>query len=160
VATEVRDRTDGRGADAVIDAVGMEAHGNPVAEKVIKAVGLLPDAAAAKLMMKVGIDRLAALHASIDAVRRGGTVSIVGVYGGATSPMPLMTMFDKQIQVRMGQANVRRWTDDILPLLTDDADPLGTESFATHRLPLTDAPDAYAKFRAKQDGMIKVVFTP
>ncbi|MFL6157927.1 MAG: alcohol dehydrogenase catalytic domain-containing protein [Marmoricola sp.] len=160
LAEEVRSRTSGRGADAVVDAVGMEAHGNPVAEKVIKAVGLLPDAAAEKLMMTAGIDRLAALHGSIDAVRRGGTVSVVGVYGGATSPMPLMQMFDKQIQIRMGQANVRRWTDDILPLLVDDADPLGTESFATHRLPLSEAPDAYAGFRDKKDGMIKVIFTP
>ncbi len=160
LADEVRDRTSGRGADAVIDAVGMEAHGNPVAEKVIKAVGLLPDAAARKVMMNVGIDRLAALHGSIDAVRRGGTVSLVGVYGGATSPMPLMQMFDKQIQFRMGQANVRRWSDDLLPLLNDDSDPLGTESFATHHLPLEDAPKAYAQFRDKEDGMIKVVFTP
>ena len=160
LATEVRDRTSGRGADSVIDAVGMEAHGNPVAEKVIKMVGLLPDAVARKLMVNVGFDRVAALHGAIDAVRRGGTVSISGVYGGATEPMPMMQMFDKQIQLRMGQANVRRWSDDILPLLVDDADPLGTESFATHRLPLSEAPDAYAKFRAKQDGMIKVVFTP
>ncbi|MDZ5622483.1 zinc-dependent alcohol dehydrogenase [Nocardioides bizhenqiangii] len=159
-AAEVRDRTSGRGADSVIDAVGMEAHGNPVAETMIKAVGLIPDVAARKLMVNAGIDRLAALHASIDAVRRGGTVSVVGVYGGATDPMPMMQMFDKQIQLRMGQANVRRWSDDILPLLTDDSDPLGTETFATHRLPLTDAPEAYAKFRDKEDGMIKVVFKP
>jgi threonine dehydrogenase-like Zn-dependent dehydrogenase len=160
LAAEVRDRTSGRGADSVIDAVGMEAHGNPVAEKAIKAIGLLPDAVARKLMVNVGFDRVAALHGAIDAVRRGGTVSISGVYGGATEPMPMMQMFDKQIQMRMGQANVRRWSDDILPLLLDDADPLGTESFATHRLPLADAPEAYAKFRDKEDGMIKVVFTP
>ena len=160
LGTEVRDRTGGRGADAVIDAVGMEAHGNPVAEKVIKAVGLLPDAAARRLMMKIGTDRLAALTSSIDAVCRGGTVSIIGVYGGATSPMPLMQMFDKQVQLRMGQANVRRWSDEILPLVLDDGDPLGTESFATHRLPLDQAPEAYAKFRAKEDGVVKVVFTP
>jgi threonine dehydrogenase-like Zn-dependent dehydrogenase len=160
LAAEVRDRTSGRGADSVIDAVGMEAHGNPVAEKVIKSVGLLPDAAAQKLMTTIGFDRLNALHTGIDAVRRGGTVSLSGVYGGATDPMPLMQMFDKQIQLRMGQANVRRWSDDILPLVVDDADPLGTESFATHRLPLSDAPEAYAKFRAKEDGMVKVVFTP
>lgn len=157
---EVRSRTGGRGADAVIDAVGMEAHGNPVAEKMIKAVGLLPDAVAQPLMKTAGFDRLAALHASIDAVRRGGTVSLSGVYGGAADPMPMMQMFDKQLQLRMGQANVRKWTDDILPLLTDDADPLGTESFATHRLPLSEAPEAYAKFRDKEDGMVKVVFTP
>ncbi len=160
LGAEVRDRTAGRGADSVLDAVGMEAHGNPVAEKVIKAVGLLPDPVARKLMVNVGIDRVAALHGAIDAVRRGGTVSISGVYGGATEPMPMMQMFDKQVQLRMGQANVRRWSDDILPLLLDDADPLGTESFATHRLPLEEAPSAYATFRAKEDGMIKVVFTP
>jgi threonine dehydrogenase-like Zn-dependent dehydrogenase len=156
----VRDLTDGRGADSVIDAVGMEAHGNPVAETMIKAVGLLPDAVAQPLMKNAGIDRLAALNASIECVRRGGTVSLSGVYGGVTDPMPMLQMFDKQIQLRMGQANVRRWSDDILPLLLDDSDPLGTESFTTHRLPLSEAPEAYAKFRAKEDGMIKVVFTP
>ncbi len=160
VGDEVRSRTEGRGADAALDAVGMEAHGSPIAEKVIKAVGLLPDVVADPLMKRVGIDRAAALMASIDSVRRGGTVSVSGVYGGATEPMPMMQMFDKQLQLRMGQANVRRWSDDILPLLIDDADPLGTESFATHRLPLAEAPDAYASFRDKQDGMIKVVFTP
>lgn len=160
LAAEVRDRTSGRGADSVIDAVGMEAHGNPVAETMIKAVGLMPDALARPLMLKAGFDRLAALHGAIDAVRRGGTVSLSGVYGGAADPMPMFQMFDKQLQVRMGQANVRRWTDDIMPLLLDDSDPLGTESFVTHRLPLSDAPDAYRKFRDKEDGMIKVVFTP
>ena len=160
LGAEVRDRTAGRGADSVIDAVGMEAHGNPVAEKMIKAVGLLPDAVARPLMLNAGFDRLAALHGAIDAVRRGGTVSLSGVYGGAADPMPMFQLFDKQIQLRMGQANVRRWTDDILPLLTDDSDPLGTESFATHRLPLSEAPEAYRKFRDKEDGMIKVVFTP
>ena len=72
----------------------------------------------------------------------------------------MMQLFDKQLQLRMGQANVRRWSDDILPLLIDDADPLGTEGFATHHLPLSEAPEAYAKFRDKEDGMIKVVFTP
>ncbi|WP_426245138.1 alcohol dehydrogenase catalytic domain-containing protein [Nocardioides sp. LHG3406-4] len=160
LATEVRDRTSGRGADSVIDAVGMEAHGNPVAAGAIKMMGLLPDALMRPLMKKAGFDRLAALHASIECVRRGGTVSLLGVYGGAADPMPMLKLFDKQVQLRMGQANVRAWTDDILPLLVDDADPLGTESFATHRLPLDDAPSAYAKFRDKQDGMIKVVFTP
>jgi threonine dehydrogenase-like Zn-dependent dehydrogenase len=160
LAAEVRDRTSGRGADSVIDAVGMEAHGNPVAEMMIKAVGLLPDAIARPMMLKAGFDRLAALHGAIDAVRRGGTVSISGVYGGAVDPMPMFQLFDKQVQLRMGQANVRRWTDDILPLLLDDSDPLGTEGFATHRLPLSEAPEAYRKFRDKEDGMVKVVFTP
>ncbi len=160
LGAEVRDRTGGRGADSVIDAVGMEAHGNPVAERAIRLLGLLPNAIQEPLMLKAGFDRLAAVHSAIDAVRRGGTVSLLGVYGGAADPMPLMKMFDKQIQLRMGQANVRAWTDDIMPLLLDDADPLGTEEFVTHRLPLDQAPEAYAKFRDKADGMIKVVFTP
>jgi threonine dehydrogenase-like Zn-dependent dehydrogenase len=81
------------------------------------------------------------------------------VYGGMADPLPMMTLFDKQVQVRMGQANVRNWTDDILPLLTD-ADPLGVDSFATHHLPLDAAPDAYARFQKKEDGMVKVVFKP
>ncbi len=160
VAEEVRSRTGGRGADSVIDAVGMEAFGNKVVEATHKVVGLLPDALAGPFMQAAGIDRLAALHGSIDAVRRGGTVSLLGVYGGAVDPMPMMQMFDKQIQMRMGQANVRRWTDDIMPLLVDDADPLGTEDFVTHHLPLTEAPEAYQRFRDKEDGVVKVVFTP
>lgn len=157
---EVRDRTGGRGADAVIDAVGMEAHGNPLTALMMKGVGLLPDAVTRPMMMKVGFDRLAALHASIECVRRGGTVSVLGVYGGAADPMPMMQLFDKQIQLRMGQANVRRWTDDLLPLVTDDGDPLGTETFATHHLPLAEAPAAYAGFKNKEDGMVKVLFRP
>ncbi len=161
VGEEVRSRTvGGRGPDSVLEAVGMEAHGNPLAETAATMVGLLPDALAKPLMKNAGIDRLDALHTAVDAVRRGGTVSISGVYGGQLDPMPLMTMFDKQLQLRMGQANVRRWTDDILPLLLDDADPLGTEGFATHRVPLEEAPEAYAHFRAKEEGMVKVVFTP
>jgi threonine dehydrogenase-like Zn-dependent dehydrogenase len=153
----IRDLTDGRGPDSVIDAVGMEAHGSPVAGLLQRATGLLPDALASKLNEKMGVDRLSVVHSAIDAVRRGGTVSISGVYGGAMDPLPMMQLFDKQIQVRMGQCNVRRWTDDILPLLTDDADPLGTADMATHHLPLDQGPDAYATFQKKQDGCIKVV---
>jgi threonine dehydrogenase-like Zn-dependent dehydrogenase len=111
------------------------------------------------MMKNAGVDRLAALNTAIAVVRRGGTISLSGVYGGAADPINMMTLFDKQIQLRMGQANVKRWVPDILPLLTDD-DPLGTESFATHRLPLIAAPEAYEKFQKKQDGMIKVVLTP
>jgi threonine dehydrogenase-like Zn-dependent dehydrogenase len=155
----VQARTQGRGPDAVIDAVGMEAHGSPVAKAAHTATALLPSSVAEKLMRKTGTDRLAALHMAMDLVRRGGTVSVVGVYGAMSDPMPMMTMFDKQIQLRMGQANVRRWVDDILPLLDDD-DPLGVDTFATHHLPLTDAPDAYKMFQDKSDGAIKVVFNP
>lgn len=156
----VRELTHGRGADSVIDAVGMEAHGSGGAKTLHKLVGLLPDAVAEPLMLKAGIDRLAALNSAFDAARRGGTVSISGVYGGATDPMPLFSMFDKQVTVKMGQANVRRWSDDILALLNQDEDVLGVESFATHHLSLDEAPEAYAKFQAKEDGMVKVVFRP
>ncbi|MBV1948702.1 zinc-dependent alcohol dehydrogenase [Streptomyces sp. BV129] len=159
LADAIRDATDGRGADAVIDAVGMEAHGAPLAKAAQFATGLLPDALAHRIMEKVGIDRLGALHLAIDIVRRGGTISLSGVYGGMTDPMPMLTLFDKQIQLRMGQANVHRWVDDILPLLTDE-DPLGVDTFATHTLPLEQAAQAYETFQAKQDGMIKAVLEP
>ncbi|WP_156756986.1 zinc-dependent alcohol dehydrogenase [Actinokineospora pegani] len=159
VGEVIRDLTGGRGADSVIDAVGMEAHGAPVAELAQKAVGLLPDAIAEKLMTTVGIDRLEALRLAIDVVRRGGTISLSGVYGGMADPLPMMTMFDKQIQLRMGQANVHRWVDDILPHLTDD-DPLGVDSFATHHVPLADAADAYKMFQKKEDGAVKILFKP
>ncbi len=155
----IRNLTDGRGPDSVIDAVGMEAHGSPGAAAAAKAVGFLPSPLARKLMNTVGIDRLHALDLAIDLVRRGGTVSLSGVYGGMADPLPMMTMFDKQIQLRMGQANVWRWVPEILPLL-QDGDPFGVESFATHTLPLSEAPTAYAQFQKKQDGMVKVVFQP
>ena len=155
----IRDRTAGRGPDAVIDAVGMEAHGSPAAKVAHKLTEFIPNSLAERLMKKAGVDRLAAVHLAIDLVRRGGTISLIGVYGGMTDPMPMMTMFDKQVQIRMGQANVRRWVDDILPLL-DDSDPLGVETFATHHLPLSDAPAAYEMFQKKHDGAVKIVFKP
>ncbi len=156
----VRELTGGRGPDAVIDAVGMEAHGSPVGKLAHHVAGLLPDALAQKVTEKAGIDRLSALHLAIETVRRGGTISVSGVYGGAISPMPLLQMFDKQLTTRMGQANVHRWLDDLLPLVTGDDDPLGVEDFATHHLPLADAPHAYEIFQKKQDGAFKVLFTP
>lgn len=155
----VRDLTDGRGTDSVIDAVGMEAHGSAVTKVVQQAAGLLPDAIAKPIMENAGVDRLGALYSAIDIVRRGGTISLSGVYGGAADPLPMLTLFDKQIQLRMGQANVKRWVDDIMPLLTD-SDPLGVDGFATHVLPLADAPHAYDIFQKKQDGAIKVMLKP
>ncbi|MCP2289001.1 zinc-dependent alcohol dehydrogenase [Nocardia amikacinitolerans] len=155
----IRALTDGRGTDAVIDAVGMEAHGSPFASIAQRSAAYLPDAVAQKLMDNAGIDRLAALHSAIDIVRRGGTISLVGVYGGMVDPIPMRVLFDKQIQLRMGQANVTRWVDDIMPLLVD-GDPLGVESFATHRLPLSAAPEAYAMFQQKSDGAVKIVLEP
>ncbi|MDT9684000.1 zinc-dependent alcohol dehydrogenase [Streptomyces sp. TRM76323] len=155
----VREATGGRGPDSVVDAVGTEAHGSPVAKAQQQVAGLLPRPWAARLHQKAGADRLAALYLAIDLVRRGGTISLSGVYGGAADPLPMLTLFDKQVQLRMGQANVRRWTDEILPLLTDD-DPLGVDTFATHHLPLSDAPHAYQMFQRKEDGVSKVVMRP
>jgi threonine dehydrogenase-like Zn-dependent dehydrogenase len=155
----IRAMTSGRGPDAVIDAVGMEAHGSTPGKLAQTMTHLLPDAAAAKLMEKAGVDRLTAFHAAIDIVRRGGTISLIGVYGGQADPLPMLTLFDKQIQLRMGQANVRRWLDEILPLLGDD-DPLGVDDFATHRVPLAEAPQAYEAFQSKSDGTVKVLLQP
>jgi threonine dehydrogenase-like Zn-dependent dehydrogenase len=156
----VRESTDGRGTDAVIDAVGMEAHGSGFAKFAQTITGMLPDAAAAALTKKAGVDRLSVLTHAIDAVRRGGTVSISGVYGGAADPLPMLQMFDKGIQLRMGQAHVKRWIDDIMPLVIDDADPLGVRDLATHRLPLDQAPHGYEIFQKKSDGAIKILLQP
>jgi len=160
VPAMIREMTGGRGPDGVIDAVGMEAHGAHVAELAQKATGLLPDALAAKATEKAAVDRLSALLAAIDTVRRGGTISISGVYGGQLDPLPMMQLFDKGVQIRMGQAHVRRWTDEILPLLEGDEDPLGVDDLTTHQLPLAEAPGAYEMFQKKEDGAIKVVLKP
>jgi threonine dehydrogenase-like Zn-dependent dehydrogenase len=159
LAEVIRERTGGRGPDSVIDAVGMEAHGAPVAKLVQTMASLLPDPLEAKLIEKTGVDRLSALYTAIDLVRRGGTISLIGVYGGAADPLPMMTLFDKQIQLRMGQANVKRWVPEIMPLLLD-GDLLGVDGFASHHLPLDQAPEAYEKFQKKEDGFVKVVLKP
>ncbi|MCU1369262.1 MAG: fdm [Ilumatobacteraceae bacterium] len=155
----VQELTGGRGPDAVIDAVGMEASGSPTAEMAHKVIGLLPRKVGETMMKNAGLDHLSALHASIDMVRRGGTISLIGVYGGAADPMPMLTMFDKQVRLHMGQANVKRWVDDIMPLLTDD-DPLGVDAFASHHVALEDLPAAYDTFQKKEDGAFKYVVKP
>ncbi|PPG49659.1 glutathione-dependent formaldehyde dehydrogenase [Rathayibacter sp. AY2B3] len=160
VTDRLRDLTDGRGPDSVLDAVGMEAHGSPVGSFAQTMAGLLPDPIARKAMDTVGVDRLAAVHASLDLVRRGGTVSLSGVYGGEADPMPLKSMFDKQVTMKMGQCNVKHWIDELLPLVEDPSDPLGVMDLVTHRAPLEDAPGLYETFQKKEDGCIKVVLRP
>lgn len=157
---ELRELTNGRGPDAVIDAVGMEAHGAPIAEFMQKAAVRMPDRVGIALAERASVDRLTALSTAIQAVRRGGTLSVIGVYGGQMDPLPMMDLFDKGIQIRMGQAHVKRWIPELLPLVTDDADPLGTEDLATHVLPLEEAPHGYEIFRRKEDGAIKVLLAP
>jgi threonine dehydrogenase-like Zn-dependent dehydrogenase len=85
---------------------------------------------------------------------------VSGVYGGEVDPMPLMEMFDRGVQLRMGQAHVKRWIDDLMPIVSDSSDPLGVTSFATHHLSLEQAPDGYEMFRSKSDGCLKVVLRP
>lgn len=160
VVAALKERTDGHGPASVLDAVGMEAHGNPVAEKVIDATARLPKPLARKAIETVGIDRLDALHTALGAVQRGGTVSLSGVYGGMADPMPMMAMFDKGITLRMGQCHVRRWTDELVGIVEQEGDVLGLEQLATHRVPLEDAPEAYRMFQEKSDGCIKVVLKP
>ncbi|HXD58716.1 MAG TPA: zinc-dependent alcohol dehydrogenase [Thermoleophilaceae bacterium] len=159
LAEVIREMTDGRGPDSVIEAVGMEAHGSPGAKLAQRVTGMLPDGIAEKLMQTAGMDRMHAFYLAIDIVRRGGTISLIGVYGGMADPLPMFTLFDKQIQLRMGQANVKHWVDDILPLLTD-GDPLGTDGFATHRIPLDRAAEGYEMFQKKEDGAVKILLQP
>ena len=160
VLEQLRARTDGRGPDSIVDAVGLEAHGSPGASFAQAAVGLLPDSVAQKVMNTGGIDRLNAMHLAFDAVRRGGTVSLSGVYAGEADPTPMKSLFDKQVSIRMGQCNVQHWLDDLVPLVEDPADPLGVEDLVTHRVPLERAPEMYELFQKKEKGCIKVVLTP
>jgi threonine dehydrogenase-like Zn-dependent dehydrogenase len=160
VPAAVRELTGGRGPDSVIDAVGMEAHGAPGGKLAHTIAGLMPDAVARKVMEHAGIDRLSVLNMAVEIVRRGGTISLSGVYGGTADPLNLLQVFDKQLTLKMGQANVRHWIDDIMPLLERDDDPLGVDSFATHHVPLTEAPAAYEQFQKKSNGTFKVVFRP
>ena len=160
VAGEIREMTQGRGTDSVIEAVGMEAHGSPGAGLAQQMTTFMPDAVAETLMEKAGSDRLTAFSLAIDAVRRGGTISLIGVYGGMADPLPMLTLFDKQVKLTMGQANVKRWVDDIMPLLTGDGDPLGVEGFHTHQLPLDQGPHGYEIFQKKQDNAVKVLLRP
>jgi len=160
VGDALRDLTDGRGPDGVLEAVGMEAHGNPVAEKVIGLASRLPGPVSRAAINTMGIDRLAALHSGIDAVRRGGTLSISGVYGGMADPMPMMDLFDKGITLRMGQCHVKRWTPDLLEDLKQSEDVFGVDDLATHRVPLEQAPQMYDLFQRKADGCLKVVLEP
>jgi threonine dehydrogenase-like Zn-dependent dehydrogenase len=160
ITDAVLDLTQGRGADSVVEAVGMESHGSPLARAARAAQTVLPDAAGQALMRTVGVDQLASLLTAIDTVRRGGTLSILGVYGGMADPLPMLVMFDKQISIRMGQLNARRWLDDLLPLVSDEADPLGLASFATHHITLAEAPRAYEDLAKKRDGAVKVLINP
>ena len=156
----VRGATDGRGPGAVIDAVGTEAHGDPVAAFGQEAGTVLPTGLARAMLQHAAVDRMAALHLAIDVVRRGGTVSLSGVYTGLLDPVPMKLVWDKELTIRAGAVNVRRWLDEVRPLAEHPDDPMGLDDFVTHRRPLEDAPEMYERFQKKQDGCIKVVLRP
>ena len=104
---------------------------------------MLPRVASTALSKVVGVDRLAALLLAIEAVQRGGTVSLSGVYGGNADPLPMLTMFDKNLTLKMGQCNVHDWIETLWPLVEDPNDPLGVMDLVTHSVPLEDAPEMY-----------------
>jgi threonine dehydrogenase-like Zn-dependent dehydrogenase len=160
VPEAILDLSGGRGADGVVEAVGMEAHDSPVGKAAHAAVGALPDKLAKPMIDKMAIDRLGALRTALKSVRRAGTVSVSGVYGGEVDPLPMMEMFDRGITMRMGQCHVKRWIDEIMPVVDDDTDPLGTLDMTTHHMPLAEAPHGYEIFQKKEDRCIKVVLNP
>lgn len=138
----------GIGCDAVIDAVGMEAHGF-AKDNMIDI---------AKQKVGIGADRASALKQAILAVRPGGRVSIPGVYGGMTDKFPLGALMEKGLQVRSGQTHVQRYTKDLLEKIEDGT--LDTTFLISHRLPLEDAARGYKCFREEQDTWTKVILKP
>jgi threonine dehydrogenase-like Zn-dependent dehydrogenase len=144
----LREMTGGRGPDACIDAVGMEAHGTTI--------GFIYDEI--KQKVRAETDRPNVLRQCIQACRKGGTVSIPGVYGGMLDKIPLGAAFNKGLTFRMGQTHMMRYMRPLLERIQrSEIDP---SFLITHRLSLEDAPDAYKTFRDKQEQCIKVVLDP
>jgi threonine dehydrogenase-like Zn-dependent dehydrogenase len=148
VVEELKERTGGRGPDACIDAVGMEAHG----------VGPVYYYDRAMHAMRLETDRPYALRQAIQACRKGGIVSIPGVYGGFVDKFPLGAAFAKGLTFAMGQTHVHRYVRPLLHRIQEgEIDP----SFViSHRASLDEAPEMYKTFREKEDECIKVVLTP
>jgi threonine dehydrogenase-like Zn-dependent dehydrogenase len=148
VQAELRSRTGGRGPDAVIDAVGMEATDHGVAGAYHKA----------KQAVRLEQDRPTALHEAIMACRKGGTVSVPGVYSGLADKFPLGALFAKALTLRGGQTPVQKYGEDLLGRIeSGEIDPTFV---ITHRVTLDEAPDAYRHFRDKDEPWVKVVLTP
>jgi threonine dehydrogenase-like Zn-dependent dehydrogenase len=148
VVDTLRELTGGRGPDACIDAVGLEAHGTTV--------DALYDRA--KQSVRMESDRPHALRQAFQACRKGGTVSIPGVYGGLIDKLNLGAAFQKGLTLRMGQTHVHKYLRPLLDRIQNgEIDP---SRLITHRLTLEDAPEAYKTFRAKEDSCIKVVMKP
>jgi threonine dehydrogenase-like Zn-dependent dehydrogenase len=140
--------TGGIGPDACIDAVGMEAHGAGIDYYYDKI----------KTMAYMATDRVVSLRQAIRSCRKGGIVSVPGVYGGFADKVPLGAAFNKGLRLKMGQTHVHKYLPRLLRHIENgDIDP----SFVvTHRVPLDEAPAMYETFRDKKDGCIKVVLKP
>lgn len=138
----------GIGVDAVIDAVGMEAHGFAIDNMID----------VAKQTIGIGADRASALKQAILAVRPGGRVSMPGVYGGMTDKFPLGALMEKGLQLRTGQTHVQRYMKDLLAMIEEGK--LDTTFLISHRLPLEDAAEGYKNFKEQQDSWTKVVLKP
>jgi threonine dehydrogenase-like Zn-dependent dehydrogenase len=145
IVLHARRMTGGRGPDAVIDAVGLEAEGSRLHTFLGR-----------KLRLEAGAPTV--LEWAIHCVRHGGRISIVGVYGPPANLVPIGVAMNKGLTLRMGQCNVRRYMPRLLELIK--AGEIDPTAIITHRLPLDDAPEAYAMFAAKRDGCIKVVLDP
>jgi threonine dehydrogenase-like Zn-dependent dehydrogenase len=141
--------TGGRGPDACIDAVGMEAHGANVLGDFY---------GRAKMKLGLQADRLAVIRAMIHACRKGGTISLLGVYAGLADPLPLGVAFTKNLQFRMGNMHGPRY----MPKLFEywQKGQIDPAFVYTHRLPLDLAPQAYRMFRDKEDECVKVILQP
>ena len=140
----IRDMTSGRGADVCVDAVGLEAD-RKLTDKL-------------KNIWHMEMGSLNALKAAISAVRRGGVVSVVGVYGMPYDAFPLGQIFDKGIKMAFGQAPVQKYIDELIGII--ERGEIKLDDIITHRLPLDEAPHAYQIFRDKEDDCVKVVLTP
>lgn len=148
VGEALMEMTGGLGPDAAIDAVGMEAHGFAIDNLLEKA----------KQKVGVGADRGHALREAILAVRKGGRVSVPGVYGGFLDKFPLGAMMEKGLRIRTGQTHVQRYTEDLLRRI--EAGEIDTTFLISHRLPLEQAPDGYRNFHDNQNEWTKVVLKP
>jgi threonine dehydrogenase-like Zn-dependent dehydrogenase len=148
VYDRLRDMTGGIGPDVCIDAVGMESHGF-TADAVYDRV---------KTMAMMETDRPHVLRQAINCCRKGGTVSIPGVYGGFADKIPIGAMMNKGLTIKTGQTHVHRYVPECLEHIR--AGRIDPSFVVTHRVPLSQAPQAYEMFRKKQDGCIKVVLDP
>jgi threonine dehydrogenase-like Zn-dependent dehydrogenase len=147
-AEALREMTGGRGPDACIDAVGMEAHGH----------GFFGTYDRVKKALHMATDRPTALREAILACRNGGTVSVPGVYGGLLDKVPMGAVVNRALTIKSGQTHVQRYLRPLLKLIEEGR--IDPSFVVSHRLTLDQAPQGYAMFRDKQDECIKVVLKP